>query len=733
MATEVGTAYVRVLPSAAGFSAAFAKQANTGVAAAGTKAGKGFGGGLLAGAARFAGPLAVALGVGAAVNFGSQALSQAADFEQSMNILQSASGASNRQLRSLSAFALKMGADTVFSANEAAGAMIELAKAGISPAQIRAGALQSTLALAATEGLNLADAAIIMSNAMNTFGVAAKDSQVVADALAGASNASSASVYDLSLALSQVGPGARKAGLDVADVAASLAAFADAGIRGSDAGTSLKTFLARLVPATSKAKAAFADLGLEVTNADGSFKSIQEIAGQLKRGLAGLTPEEATRALQAAFGSDAARAALVFGQVGQRGLGRYTDAATEVGSASKLADARMKGLRGSLEQLRGSFETLQITLGQAAVPLATNVVKGLTTFVNFLSNELPNAFASAKPVFDGLGQAFSQFWTAAQPILVRLRPLLVGIFTGIAERWRGIIQVLSGVFTTLAGILSGDSTKIKQGLLTIWTGIKTAIVGTFRGLVTGVVLVFRGLGPKIGAAVTGLGPRLGAWWVQAWRAALTAVKLGAQAILRFVASLPGRLLSFLINLPGRLYTFFVMSFQRIVAAARVVVPALLAFLRTLPGRIVATLGDIRSRMIEVGGNIVRGLIDGIRSFTQWAIDQAKEFANNVVAGIKNALGIASPSKVFALLGEQSAAGFAQGLDQPKQVSRVVSRLTNAAAPRTAVRTGRASGGTATSRNTNVVYQFGDIRGVDMNDAMRYADRRRRLAALGASA
>jgi TP901 family phage tail tape measure protein len=169
------------------------------------------------------------LGIGAA------AVKSQATFEQSINLLGVNAGVGGAELTKMADQAKQLGADTVFSASEAADAMLELAKSGFKPAEIAGGGVQATMALAATEGLNLADAATITGNAMNSFGIKAKNAGTIADALAGASAASSASVESLSQALAQVGPGAKNAGLTLQDTVGVLAAFDQAGIKGGDA------------------------------------------------------------------------------------------------------------------------------------------------------------------------------------------------------------------------------------------------------------------------------------------------------------------------------------------------------------------------------------------------------------------------------------------------------------------------------------------------------------------
>lgn len=305
-----------------------------------------------------------------------------AEFSATMNQMAAVAGVPAKGIEELSALAMKMGADTVFSASDAADAMLELAKGGLTAAQIQAGALAATLQLAAAGGLELGAAATFMSNAMNTFGLQAKDAAKVSAALAGGANASSASVESLGQALAQVGPGAKTAGLSLEETVAVLAAFDNAGIKGSDAGTSLKTMLTRLVPQTDKAAGAMADLGLKFTNAEGEFDDIATISEKLRKQLSKLSAEERTTALATIFGSDATRAATVLMGEGAAGIQKYTKATSDLGAAQRVADARMKGTAGSLEALKGSAETAALAIGQMLAPFVQTLAKHLTSLAN---------------------------------------------------------------------------------------------------------------------------------------------------------------------------------------------------------------------------------------------------------------------------------------------------------------------------------------------------------------
>jgi TP901 family phage tail tape measure protein len=389
--TSVGYATLDVIPSVRGLQANLEREMASGLAAAGKSGGVAYGtaaGGAAAsgfqskfraGMDNFGGRLFAGLGLAVA---GKEIIGLQADFEASINTLGVAADLTSSQMQEMADFAKKMGSETVFSAGEAADAMVELAKAGLKPAQIEAGALQSTMAVAATEGLDLARSAQIVSNAMTTFGIEGEKASEVADALAGGSKASTASVDSLSQALSQVGGSARDAGLTLQDTVAALSAFDQEGIKGSDAGTSLKTMLSRLVPQTDRAASAMENLGLHFTDANGQFLPLADIAEQLQKQMGGLSDAERTAALNTIFGTDARRAALALMHQGRRGIEEFTAATSETGTAAELAAARMDGTAGAIERMKGSLETAGLSIGETVAPAVVGLADGIGTLAD---------------------------------------------------------------------------------------------------------------------------------------------------------------------------------------------------------------------------------------------------------------------------------------------------------------------------------------------------------------
>lgn len=313
------------------------------------------------------------------------AINSALNFDRQLSELGAVSSATAEEMSTLRQAALDAGAATAFSASEAAQAQTELAKAGVSTSDILAGGLTGALSLAAAGGIELADAATYAANAMTTFGLAGSDVGRIADTLAAGANKSAADVKDIGQALEQSGLVADQFGLSMEDTVGVLAAFAQAGLRGSDAGTSFKTMLQRLVPQSAEAAAKMAELGIEMFDAAGNFVGIEAAAGELQEGLQNLSVEQRNTALATIFGSDAVRAATILYENGSDGIGEWIRQVDDAGFASEVAAQRMDNLAGDLEALRGAIETALIEGGSSATGALRFMAQGATDVVNAFS------------------------------------------------------------------------------------------------------------------------------------------------------------------------------------------------------------------------------------------------------------------------------------------------------------------------------------------------------------
>lgn len=329
------------------------------------------------------------IGVVALAGFG-LAIKSAGDFEQQINAIAAVSGATGKELDALRDKALQLGKDTAFSASEAAQAIEELVKAGISTEDVLNGAADAAVNLAAAGSIDIPTAAGIAANAMNSFQLSAEQLPHIVDLIAGAANASAIDVGEFAQAMAQAGTIANLNGVSFDDLAVSIAAMGNAGIKGSDAGTSLKTFLQNLQPVTEKDTQLMKDLGLiteesgnQFVDSAGKIKPMREVYEILKQKLEGLGDAEKAHTLSMLFGTDAVRASAIATQLGAEGYDKLNAAIGKV-SAADVAAKRMEGLNGAIEQLKGSFETLMIQVGAPFLGAVAKVVTALTGILNKL-------------------------------------------------------------------------------------------------------------------------------------------------------------------------------------------------------------------------------------------------------------------------------------------------------------------------------------------------------------
>ncbi|WP_318201032.1 phage tail tape measure protein [Streptomyces sp. SCL15-4] len=356
------------------------------------------------------------------------AAASAAKFDKAMSNVRAVTNANTKQLAQLRAAALEAGKSTQYSATQAADAEAELARAGVSVADITGGALKGSLALAAAGQMDLADAAIISAQAMNTFGLKGKDVGHIADVLSAGANKSAADISGLGMALRQGGLLAHQTGLGLEDTVGALAAFADHALVGSDAGTSLKTMLQRLTPQSDEARQMMDKLGFTAYDSQGKFVGLAKMAGNLQSSFGTLTPEARNAAFATIFGSDAVRAATILYELGAGGVQKYTRAVNDNGAAARVAAVQTDNLAGDMERLRGAIETALIEGGSSANGALRDMVQWVTRVVDAY-NSLPPGVQHAVTLFTGVGGAAS---LAAAGILLLL-PRIAATRTALAS------------------------------------------------------------------------------------------------------------------------------------------------------------------------------------------------------------------------------------------------------------------------------------------------------------
>lgn len=318
----------------------------------------------------------------AAAAFGVASIKMAADFDQQMSTVQANTGATGAELDQLRQAAIEAGASTVYSASESADAINDLGKAGMSVTDILSGGLTGALNLAASDGMAVGDAAEYMANALSMFHLSGSQASQVADTLAAGAGKAVGNVSDFGEALNNCGAQANSFGMSIQETTGVLSLFAQNGTIGAEAGTQLNSMLMKLAAPSNDAAATMKELGISAYDASDNFVGMANFAGQLQKAEKNLTQEQRNQANATIFGSYAIKAANYLYDAGEKGVRNWTKAVSESGYAAEQAAAKNNNLKGDLENLSGSMESLMISIGEGAQGPLRKLVQGLDTLVD---------------------------------------------------------------------------------------------------------------------------------------------------------------------------------------------------------------------------------------------------------------------------------------------------------------------------------------------------------------
>lgn len=344
--------------------------------------------------------------------FGVAAVKMAADFDQQMSTVQANTGATSAQMDQLRAAAIEAGASTVYSASDSADAINDLGKAGMSVTDILTGGLSGALNLAASDGMAVGDAAEYMANALSMFHLKGSQASQVADTLAAGAGKAVGNVSDFGEALNNCGAQANSFGMNVQETTGVLALFAQNGTIGAEAGTQLNSMLMKLAAPSVEASNTMKELGISAYDAQHHFVGMANFAGQLQKAEKNLTDEQRNQANATIFGSYAIKAANYLYEAGESGVNKWTKAVSESGYAAEQAAAKNNNLKGDLENLSGSMESLMISVGEGAQGPLRKMVQGLDTLVDAFAG-LPSGAQQTLVVMASLAGVFGAVHKAA--------------------------------------------------------------------------------------------------------------------------------------------------------------------------------------------------------------------------------------------------------------------------------------------------------------------------------
>ena len=428
------------------------------------------------------------------VGVGTAAVAMATDFEYSMSQVQAISGATGEDFQKLKDEAIELGGTTKFSAGEVADAMTEMAKAGWTTDQILSG-MSGVLDAAAASGEDLGTVSTIVADAITGFGLEAADSTRVADLLTQAANAGTIGVGDLGESFKYVAPVAQSLGLNIEDCTTAISAMSMAGIKGSQAGTSLRTIMTNLVKPTDEMQKAMDELGISVTNSDGTMKSMDDIVANLRTSFNDLSDAEKANYAATLAGKEGMSGMLALLNLTEEEYNAISESMySSNGVAQETAAVMQDNLKSSVEQLGGALESLAIRIGDQLVPIIKDITAKITEFTEKIAGaseeqirmgiKIAAVVAAIGPLTMVVGKVITAFTTFGK-IITAVKTALPLLKTAIAGVSAPVLAVVAAVALLVAAFVDlwKNNEEFRNKITAIWNGIKK-MFGDFFGKIT---------------------------------------------------------------------------------------------------------------------------------------------------------------------------------------------------------------------------------------------------------
>lgn len=442
---------------------------------------------------------------------GAGAIKTASDFEYGMSEVRAITGATGKDMEALEQQAKQLGATTKFSASDAAEGMKYFGMAGYKTDQIMS-ALPATLNLAAAGGTDLGIACDIVSDAMTGLGMSAEQTGKFTDIMAATITNSNTNIELMGETLKYVGPIAGTLGIEMGDLSVAIGLMGNAGIKGSQAGTALRSGLTNLVKPTDQMQAAMEKYGVElVKNSDGSVNLMRTMEN-LRSTLGGLDQATQAQALATIFGKEAMSGFASIVNASETDFNKLSEAiANSEGKASDMAKTMQDNLKGSIDNMKSALEGVLITIGQRLIPIFQNLVEGITNVFTWFNNLNP----AIQNVIIGVGG----FLAILGPLLLIVGNVIIfivklstsisalvtffsaggagaGILSAAIGALSGPIGIAIAAITALiaVGVLlynNWDTIKakcrevwnsIKETINTVWNNIKTSTLGIWNNI-----------------------------------------------------------------------------------------------------------------------------------------------------------------------------------------------------------------------------------------------------------
>lgn len=590
---------------------------------------------------------------------GTASVKTAADFEAAMSKVAAVSGATGSDLEALSKKAREMGSKTKFSASEAAEAMNYMAMAGWKTEDMLSG-IEGVMNLAAASGEDLATTSDIVTDALTAFGLSAQDSGHFADVLAAASSNANTNVSMMGETFKYCAPIAGALGFSVEDTAEAIGLMANAGIKSTQAGTSLRTIMTNLSGEVKICGENIGEVTVATTNADGSMRDLSDILADCRTAFSGLSESEKAAAAESLVGKNAMSGFLALMNAGEGDIAKLSGAIDNCnGAAQSMADTMNNNLEGQLTILKSQLQELAISFGEILLPAVKKIVGWVQGFIDVL-NSLPDGVketivtvaliaAALGPVLIIIGKIITAVGT-----IMTIVPKVVGVIKAVKAAFLAlnatmlanpIVLIIAAIAALVAAFiyLWNNCDEFRQFWIDLWESIKEIAVAVWEALKE----FFGAAWEFIKTTAETVWNGLASFFTGLWEGIKNTFTTVVNAISNFLSTMWNTIKSVAETIWNAISTFFTTIWNGIKTVVTTVVSAISTFLttawNTIKTVITTVLNAIKTVFSTVWNaikNVVTTVVNGIKNTITTVWNGIKNTVTTVVNAIKTAVSIA---------------------------------------------------------------------------------------------
>ena len=636
---------------------------------------------------------------GVVTGLGTAAVKTAADFDSAMSKVAAVSGATGSDFDSLRDRAREMGAKTKFSATEEADAMNYMAMAGWKTEDMLSG-IEGVMYLAAASGEDLATTSDIVTDALTAFGLTAADSGHFADVLAAASANANTNVSMMGETFKYCAPVAGALGFSVEDTAEAIGLMGNAGIKASQAGTSLRSIMTNLTGDVKLSGAAIGDVTIATTNADGSMRSLSAILADCRVAFGGMTEAEKANNAEALVGKNAMSGFLALMNAAPEDIAKVSGAVNNCKDAAKnMADTMQDNLEGQLTILKSQLQELAISFGDLLMPAVRSIVSGLQGMVDVL-NAMPDGVkrvimiiallvAALGPVLILIGKTISAVGTIMTwiPKLAGAINTVKGAFAALSATMMAnpIAIVIAAIAALVAAFIYLWNTneefrqfwirlwnEIKEVAVQVWTAVSQFLVSAWNGIRNTAVAVwngirdfFSGLWNGIRTLFTTVVTAISTFLAGAWNGIRTIITTVMNGIWTVISTVWNGIRNTISSVVNGIKNTVSGAFNAMWSGIRSTISGIYNTIRDGLGNAVNYITGLASAGWRWGADIINGIVNGIRSCIGAVANAVTDVANTIRSHLHFSVPDEGPLTDFESWMPDFMSGLAEGIEKSR--------------------------------------------------------------------